>query len=137
MYANRSFCMFLVFIFIWIAIAHAFDANEDIYFELYTNENPENYQVIKNVRAIRSTAFNPGRQTRIFIHGFRSGRDIIKQYAKAFLKYGDFNFIAMNWIDGAETVVYPVARIRVESVSLMYIELPRNSIFTKHLSFIV
>lgn len=74
--------------------------------------------MIKNVRAIRSTAFNPGHQTRIFIHGFRSGREIIKQYAKAFTKYDNFNFIAMNWIDGAETVVYPVARIRVESVSL-------------------
>lgn len=95
----------------------AFDANEDIYFELYTYESPDNYQVIRNTQNVRSTTFNPLRPTRIFVHGFRSDRSIIKQYAKAFLKAEDVNFIAMNWIDGAETILYPVAKNRVDEVS--------------------
>lgn len=104
-------------LFAWIPLLRAFDANEDIYFELYTNENPENYQVIRNSQAIRSTTFNPYRPTRIFVHGFRSDRNTIKQYSKGFLRAENVNFIAMNWIDGAETLLYPVAKNRVEEVS--------------------
>lgn len=101
----------------WISTIHAFDANEDVYFELYTNESPDNYQVIRNTETIRSTTFNVRRSTRIFIHGFRSDRSIIKLYAKAFLRAENVNFIAMNWIDGAETFLYPVAKNRVDEVS--------------------
>lgn len=100
-----------------VSSLHAFDANEDIYFELYTYESPDNYQVIRNTLNVRSTTFNPLRPTRIFVHGFRSDRSVIKQYAKAFLKAEDVNFIAMNWIDGAETILYPVAKNRVDEVS--------------------
>lgn len=107
----------LLLLFTWIPTLSAFDANEDIYFELYTNENPENYQVIRNAQAIRSTTFSPFRPTRIFVHGFRSDRTTIKQYAKGFLTAENVNFIAMNWIDGAETLLYPVAKNRVEEVS--------------------
>lgn len=102
---------------LWVSSLDAFDANEDIYFELYTYENPDNYQVIRNTLNVRSTTFNSLRPTRIFVHGFRSDRSVIKQYAKAFLKAEDVNFIAMNWIDGAETILYPVAKNRVDEVS--------------------
>lgn len=101
----------------FISFAKPFDANEDIYFELYTQENPENYQVIRNVRSIKNTAFVAERPTRIFIHGYRSVREIITQYSRTYLSIGNFNFIAMNWIDGAETLVYPVARARVNEVN--------------------
>lgn len=101
-----------------ISIGLAFNANEDIYFELYTQENPDNYQVIRNVRSIKNTAFVAERPTRIFVHGYRSVREIITQYSRTFLSIGNFNFIAMNWIDGSETLVYPVARVRVNEVRL-------------------
>lgn len=110
--------IFCVIFILWtFSVVQTFDVNDDIYFELYTSENPDNYQVIKNVRSIENTAFDPQRPTRIFIHGFRSVRDTIKQYSRKFLKAGNINFIAMNWIDGAETLVYPIARNRVEEVS--------------------
>lgn len=112
---NRIICVF--FICGLLSVVQTFNANEDIYFELYTQENPDNYQVIRNVGSIENTAFDARRPTRIFVHGFRSVRDIIKQYSNAYLKSGNFNFIAMNWIDGAETLVYPVARVRIEVVS--------------------
>lgn len=114
---NPSRIICVAFIFGIFSVVRTFDANEDIYFELYTLETPDNYQVIKNVRSIQNTAFDPRRPTRIFIHGFRSVRDIIKQYSQTYLRTGNFNFIAMNWIDGAETFVYPVARIRIIEVS--------------------
>lgn len=112
----QLYCVLLI-LSIWISSARTFDANEDIYFELYTNESPDNYQVIRNTQTIRSTTFNIRRSTRIFVHGFRSDRRIIQQYAKAFLRAENVNFIAMNWIDGAETLLYPVAKNRVEDVS--------------------
>lgn len=107
----------ILFICGFVSIAQTFDANEDIYFELYTQQNPDNYQVIRNVDSIKNTAFVPNRPTRIFVHGFRSVRDIIKQYSRTYLTIGNFNFIAMNWMDGAETFAYPVARARINDVS--------------------
>lgn len=98
------------------ALVEPFDPNNDIYFELYTRENRDNFQVIKNVQQIGNTPFDPIRRTRIFVHGFLSGRRIIQQYAQAFLQAGNYNFIAVNWSAGAVTLAYPIARARVEVV---------------------
>lgn len=60
--------------------------------------------------------FDPKRPTRVFIHGYYSNRDTIQEYANAYLETGDFNFIAIDWLAGAQTLDYRKARSRVRTV---------------------
>ncbi|XP_055297480.1 lipase member I-like [Sitodiplosis mosellana] len=60
--------------------------------------------------------WNPNRPTRIFIHGYYSDRDTLKKYAKAYLERDDYNFIAINWLHGAQTINYVKARYRILEV---------------------
>lgn len=60
--------------------------------------------------------WNPRRPTRIFIHGYYSDRKTFMKYAHAYLRRGDYNFIAINWLRGARTLNYFRARRRVELV---------------------
>lgn len=60
--------------------------------------------------------FDPVRPTRIFVHGFYSDMTLMDSYAKSYLDIGDFNFIAVDWLAGARTLNYPVARHRVREV---------------------
>lgn len=62
--------------------------------------------------------WNPRRRTRIFIHGYYSDRKTFMKYAHAYLRRGDYNFIAINWLLGARTLNYFKARRRVHLVGL-------------------
>lgn len=60
--------------------------------------------------------WSPRRHTRIFIHGYYSDRKTFMKYAHAYLRRGDYNFIAINWLRGARTINYFKARRRVQLV---------------------
>lgn len=60
--------------------------------------------------------WNPNRPTRLFIHGYYSDHNTLKKYATAYLARDDYNFIAINWLHGAQTVNYVKARYRILEV---------------------
>lgn len=60
--------------------------------------------------------WNPNRPTRIYIHGYYSDQDTLKKYAKAYLDRDNYNFIAINWLEGAQTINYVKARYRILEV---------------------
>lgn len=62
--------------------------------------------------------WNPRRRTRIFIHGYYSDRKTFMKYAHAYLRRGNYNFIAINWLAGARTLNYFKARRRVHLVGV-------------------
>lgn len=102
-----------------LPLQFAFEANEDVRFELYTRESRKIYEVLDThgEPAIAYSRFQASRPTRIFVHGYRSKRKVIDRYSEAFLNAGDYNFIALNWIEGASTVNYYTAKNRVKDVS--------------------
>lgn len=111
----------MILAWIWMAmipLGDAFDANEDVQFELYTRESRKVYEVLDThgEPAIAGSRFQATRPTRIFVHGYRSKRKVIDRYSEAFLNAGDYNFIAVNWIEGASTVNYYTAKNRVRDV---------------------
>lgn len=102
--------------------AAGFEAEKDVFFELYTREEPRNYFLLKpsDGDSISQTTFKTTRPTRIFVHGYRSKRKVIERYAEGFLSIGDFNFIAVNWQEGSSTVNYYSAKRRVKQVSAIF-----------------
>lgn len=106
----------LLVILICMINSNALSINKYLQFRLYTRENQIGYYVL-TTNGISETPFNPNRQTRIFIHGFRSEEEIIRRYADAYMKLGDFNFIAVDWLKGASTWNYLAAKGRVGQVS--------------------
>lgn len=98
---------------------YAFDVNKDLVFRLYTREEPTNYHVLKATGepAIPSTTFKANRETRIFVHGFKSKEKVINRYKEAYLELGAYNFIAVDWISGASTNNYLSAKSCVRPVS--------------------
>lgn len=102
-----------------ISSSHAFDIETDLVFRLYTRENPVTYHALKvsGSLSIAETPFNPNRPTRIFVHGFRGDPDNFRQYEDAYLMLGNYNFIAVDWIEGADTFQYTTAKDRVDLVS--------------------
>lgn len=98
----------------------AFDIKKDLVFRLYTREDPIMYYALnaEGGPAINDTTFNPNRPTRIFVHGFRSKVKVLNRYCESFLNIGDYNFIAVDWIEGASTLYYYAAKGRVRPVSM-------------------
>lgn len=96
-----------------LQLGGAFEANENVLFELYTRESRKLYEVLytHGEPQIADSKFNASRPTRLFVHGFRSKRKVIERYSEAYLNVGDYNFIAVNWIE-ASTVNYFRARFR-------------------------
>lgn len=111
-----SLCTLTVVSF--VVYGTAFDAREDVIFELYTRDNRQVFQLIDThgEPAIANTRFDPNRPTRIFVHGYRSKHKVINRYAEAYLNALDCNFIALNWIEGASTANYYTAKGRVKDV---------------------
>lgn len=115
----------LLIVLCFVTIANSFDASEDVYYELYTNDQPlthfHNLLTIKNdndrSEPIADSPFNHSLPTRIYVHGYRSKRKNFLKYAEAYRFKGNFNFIAVNWLEGARTINYYKARNRVEKVS--------------------
>lgn len=103
----------------------SFNARRDVEFELHTRDhNTDDFErlVADNFGRASTqyvpTYFDATKPTRIFIHGYMSSRRAFLRYAKAFLKSGNYNFIAVNWLSGSKTYNYMKARKRVERVSL-------------------
>lgn len=120
---TSSLCVIFAIVAVCIINSHAFDIETDLVFRLYTREDSVMYYALKTSGspAITETTFNPNRPTRIFVHGFRSKEKVIRRYADAYLEVGDYNFIAVDWIEGASTFNYFLAKGRVRPVSLIMI----------------
>lgn len=117
--SKLDFCGAIIFVLLSIGVFHSngFDIEKDLVFRLYTHESPTTYHVLK-ANLEPPAAFNPYRPTRIFIHGFQSSEKVLIRYKDAFLKSGDYNFIAVDWTKGASTLNYLKAKSRVKPVSL-------------------
>lgn len=118
---KTTFCT-TIFVLLSIVMINGdllFSVEKDVIFRLYTPEQPDVHEEIKpdNLSDISQTSFNPHRPTRIFIHGFRSKENMIFRYRDAYLKLGNFNFIAVDWTKGAETFNYFMVLNRVKPVS--------------------
>lgn len=93
---------------------------QDIDLNILENENlvidgENDNRTVSGVRNCRWN-WNPNRPTRLFIHGYYSDQDTLKNYARAFIERDDFNFIAINWLPGARTINYVKARYRILEV---------------------
>lgn len=112
-------CILLMLLSTGVLDSDAFDINKDLVFRLYTREDRIMYYALNADRgpAVNDTTFNPNRPTRVFVHGFRSKAKVINRYAEAYLNIGDYNFIAVDWIEGASTYNYYSAKGRVRPVS--------------------
>lgn len=122
----------ILFILI-VNAAHAFNELEDVHFELYTREFPDSWQILNASRGddLLQTSWKAERPTRFFVHGYRSKRKMIERYSKAFLQAGDYNFIAVNWMEGSTTRNYYAARNRVKKVRYIIFSLRFNLFFKK------
>lgn len=93
---------------------------QDIDLNILENDNlvidgENDNRTVSGVRNCRWN-WNPNRPTRLFIHGYYSDQDTLKNYARAFIERDDFNFIAINWLPGARTINYVKARYRILEV---------------------
>lgn len=111
-------CVIFAFILLCVFDSHCFDIDKDLVFRLYTHEDPVMYYVLKTSGPplVSDTPFNPNRPTRIFVHGYKSKEKVINRYKEAFLSIGDYNFICVDWIEGASTFNYFSAKSRVRPV---------------------
>lgn len=93
---------------------------QDIDLNILENDNlvidgENDNRTVSGVRNCRWN-WNPNRPTRLFIHGYYSDQDTLKNYARAFIERDNFNFIAINWLPGARTINYVKARYRILEV---------------------
>lgn len=112
------------FVFVIVSIcvlnSYAFEIEKDLVFRIYTRGDPMYFVLTTNGTPPHSeTPFNPNRPTRIFVHGYKSKEKVINRYRDAYLRSGDYNFIAVDWIKGASTYNYYSAKSRVGPVSLI------------------
>lgn len=76
--------------------ADAFNAAKEVYFALYTRENPSTEQIITASEAsISSSYFNAANPTRMYIHGMITDHTapLPTAYTTAYLKKGIFNVV--------------------------------------------
>lgn len=92
---------------------------KDVVFRLYTPELPISFIRLNDSdsKSISGSGFKPSRPTVIFVHGYKSKEKVILRYKDAYLKMGDYNFIGVDWIDGAATINYLAAKAYVPFVS--------------------
>lgn len=99
-----------------------FEAADFVKFHFYARSN--NYQPVElrydQIRFLPDHhGLNVKLPTKILVHGWLGGSDsdVIEPLAMDFLEQGNFNVIAVDWEKGARTLLYPVARYRVEKVA--------------------
>lgn len=111
--------VFVVFLIDLFSNCHAFDLDKDLIFRLYTPEVRDKFHALnaRNAPFISASLFNPKRKTRIFVHGFLSSEHVLIRYKETYLKLGDFNFIGVDWINGAKSYNYFMVKSRVPKVS--------------------
>lgn len=110
--------IFIIFSVCLLSCSEAFDIKKDLTFRLLTREEPVMYYAL-NVEGglpLNETTFNRNRPTRIFVHGYKSKAKVLNRYTEAYLNVGDYNFIAVDWIEGASTINYFAAKNRVGPV---------------------
>lgn len=106
-----------------VCFSKAFNADEDVIFKLYKRDNPTVFTVlqINQERSISNDSlFDPELPTRIHVHGFLAKEEIIDRYRQVYLSVGDYNFIVVDWLEGAFTLNYFMAKRRVKDVSEMW-----------------
>lgn len=115
-----SVLLFFISILIFgVCKIKAFDADEDVIFKLYKRNNPTKYTVLRldNQRSVgNDTLFDPKIPTRIHVHGFLAKEEIIDRYREVYMNVGDYNFIVIDWLEGAFTINYFMAKRRVSEV---------------------
>lgn len=109
-----------IFIFLFcICRIEAFNLYESTRFRLYKRDVLTTYTLFnKNTsESVKNELFDPKIPTKIFIHGFLAKEETIETYQQNFRKLGDFNFIAIDWTEGASTLNYVIAKTRIELVN--------------------
>lgn len=111
-------CGAIIFVLLSINVfrSDAYDIEKDLVFRLYTPEESTSYYALKPMLE-PPAAFDPNRGTRIFIHGYKSSEKVIIRYKDAFLNVGNYNFIGVDWINGANAMNYLKAKGRIQGVS--------------------
>lgn len=102
-----------------VSFSAAFNANEDVIFKLYKRDNPTSFTVLRisQERTMSNdTLFDPELPTRIHVHGFLAKEEIIDRYRQVYLSVGNYNFIVVDWLEGAFTLNYFMAKRRVKDV---------------------
>ncbi|XP_055295774.1 inactive pancreatic lipase-related protein 1-like [Sitodiplosis mosellana] len=119
MHSSATAFLFCVCILMFDDCTSSFDADEDVIFKLYKRDNPTNFTVLRidNQRSISNdTLFDPELPTKIHIHGYLAKEEIIDRYRQVYLSVGDYNFIVVDWLEGAFTLNYFMAKRRVKDV---------------------
>lgn len=116
---NRIFVAIFLLLSIVVSFNCAFDVENDVVFRLYTREVSDSFNRLNasNSESISASAFDSKRPTKIFIHGYKSKEKVIIRYKNAFLNIGNYNFIGVDWINGAATYNYLAAKGYVPLVS--------------------
>lgn len=118
-----------------------FNAEQDVFFLLYTRENPDGLKIYKNADSINNSTFNKANPVRFIIHGFLNNKysDVNVDIRKAYLLNGAFNVVSsrawtwlwmwvnffndlqivVDWGWGAITPDYISARYRINDVSVV------------------
>ncbi|XP_004537911.1 phospholipase A1 [Ceratitis capitata] len=95
-------------------------AAANVYFHLYTSENPTNADLLVtgDVQSLSTSHFNKFNPTKIVIHGWQSDSDsdLNPLIRDAYLSKGDFNVISVDWSDKAQTLNYAASVLRVAGV---------------------
>ncbi|XP_058458910.1 phospholipase A1-like isoform X1 [Malaya genurostris] len=101
-----------------------YDAAEYVKFRFYARSN--NYQPVElrfdEIQFLPDHhGFKMELPTKILIHGWLGSveSEVIEPLATEFLEQGNFNVIAVDWEQGAKTLLYPVARYRVPKVATL------------------
>ena len=98
----------------------AFNAHNDVYFELYTIHNPREKQLLylNNPDSVRNSNYDSSKPTRFVVHGWNSNGYVTDVFCQGYFEDGhnDVNFIAVNWQASAVTINYISARNDVNDV---------------------
>ncbi|KAL7017362.1 hypothetical protein ACKWTF_010335 [Chironomus riparius] len=101
-------------------IQPSFDAYRDVRLLLSTRRNRgAPYQIaFRNIDSIRNSNFDAAKPTRVLVHGWWEDdtSDISVGTSEELLNYYDFNVIFVDWSAGGQTINYPGAAGRVETV---------------------
>lgn len=97
-----------------------FDAARDVRFLLQTRQNRLSPQTIlfRNLQTLQQSHFDRTKPLRVLIHGwFGDDTTDLNTFTSAeLLNYYDFNVILLDWGEGAQTINYAAAVLRVPRV---------------------
>lgn len=96
----------------------AFNLYNSTIFRLYKRELLTTYTLLNNnaSESVNNELFDPKLPTRVYVHGYFGSEETIENYRQIFLKVGDYNFISVDWREGASDMNYYIAKARVPMV---------------------